>query len=145
MRRWFCNGNLTKQQILGLLAHREPFLFVDYAVENKIGESIVAAKLLRDEDVPFFRHKQLEFMGQAGCLLVKQCPEFSEKFPVFVGMKEIRWEEEILEPGCTLYCKVNFRGIPRERFGIVETVAWKHSTDRRRIFCSGELWFSFIN
>lgn len=72
MRRWLGIGNLTKQQILQLVAHRDPFLFVDYAIENKIGESVVAVKQLEKEDVPFFRHKQLEFMGQAGCILVKQ-------------------------------------------------------------------------
>jgi 3-hydroxyacyl-[acyl-carrier-protein] dehydratase len=143
MRRWLGIGNLTKQQILQLVAHRDPFLFVDYAIENKIGESVVAVKQLEKEDVPFFRHKQLEFMGQAGCILVKQCPEFSESFPVFVGMKDVCWKVEILEPGCTLYCKAKLKGHPRERFGIVETVAWKQSSDKR-IFCSGELWFSFI-
>lgn len=72
IKRWLHNGNLTKQQIFQLLAQREPFLFVDYAIENKIGRSIVAVKQLQEGDVPFYRHKQLEMMGQAGCLLVKQ-------------------------------------------------------------------------
>lgn len=63
---------LTGIQIKKLLAHREPFLLVRHAVENKIGH--VATTVARQNDrleIPSRIH-MLEGLGQTSALLIKQ-------------------------------------------------------------------------
>lgn len=63
---------LSESQVKKLIAHREPFLFVRHAVENKIGERITVVARQNDElNVPTSLH-MLEGMGQTSALLIRQ-------------------------------------------------------------------------
>lgn len=63
---------LTEAQIKKLIAHREPFLLVRHAVENRIG--VVTTTVARQNDhldIPSRLH-MLEGLGQTSALLIKQ-------------------------------------------------------------------------
>lgn len=69
---------LSGAQVKKLLAHRRPFLFIDHAVENDIGKSIVGVMKAgqNSQSLPS-RSVVLEAMGQAGALVVRQVSPIS--------------------------------------------------------------------
>jgi hypothetical protein len=73
-----------------LLAHREPFLFLDCAKENVIGKSIIGVMRLRaDAEYPPSRSILLEAMGQASALVIRQVRDASStKHSVSVGLSQ---------------------------------------------------------
>jgi hypothetical protein len=65
--------NLGLADVRRLLAHREPFLFVNCAKENVIGKSIIGImRLSADAECPPSRTILLEAMGQACALVIRQ-------------------------------------------------------------------------
>lgn len=64
---------LTSAQVKRLLPHRDPFLFIDHALENMVGKSLVGVmKASPSLRFPPPRSVLLEAMGQAGALVVLQ-------------------------------------------------------------------------
>lgn len=64
-RAWALSGH----DIRRLIAHRKPFLFLDYATENVIGEHVVAVQNVKS---PPSRLHVLEGLGQASALVIRQ-------------------------------------------------------------------------
>lgn len=86
------NGTvLSCDQIMSLIDHRPPFLFLDRVVLNEPGVRCVAIKLL-SKGHEFGAHAVLEALGQAGSLAVRQHPGVpADVLPVFSGFKELKF------------------------------------------------------
>jgi hypothetical protein len=75
MPRTRLGSRLCRPQILSLLAHREPFLFLDYAKDNVAGESVIGIMRIAGDArgaVPPNRSTLLEGLGQASALVIRQ-------------------------------------------------------------------------
>jgi hypothetical protein len=75
MPRARLGATLCRSQILRLLAHRKPFLFLDYAKDNVAGESVIGVMRIaggaRGAVLPN-RSTVLEGLGQASALVIRQ-------------------------------------------------------------------------
>lgn len=63
---------LSGMQIKRLIAHREPFLLLSYAVENVIGKRVTAVARQNDKLTLPSRLHMLEGLGQTSALLIRQ-------------------------------------------------------------------------
>lgn len=60
---------LGRTKLLALIAHREPILYVDRVVRNEAGRLLIAESAPGVADC---RLRQLEALGQAAALLIRQ-------------------------------------------------------------------------
>lgn len=63
---------LNEAQIKSLIAHREPFLFIQHAIDNDIGKSITTVAQLRPGQILSHQMQVLEGLGQTSALLLRQ-------------------------------------------------------------------------
>lgn len=64
---------LRRADVLKILEHRPPFLFVDHARDNVPGRSIIGVLERRTPGSPAVgRSEVLEGLAQTGCLIVRQ-------------------------------------------------------------------------
>ncbi len=118
---------MTYEEILKLLPHRYPFLFVDGVEEIIPGEKIVAYKNVSFNDNFFQGHfpndpimpgvLQIEAMAQAsGLMVLHGSEEHAGKTMLFLGADNVKWRR-MVRPGDKLVMEVNF--IKRRRAMVV--------------------------
>ncbi|HEY7536098.1 MAG TPA: 3-hydroxyacyl-ACP dehydratase FabZ [Thermodesulfobacteriota bacterium] len=101
---------MSRDDIKGLLPHREPFLFVDGVLELEPGERIIAFKLFHPEEEFFKGHFPgnpvvpgvifVEALAQAGGILAyaTEKQELKGMAPALVGLDNVKFRRFVL-PG----------------------------------------------
>ncbi len=108
--------------LVGLLPHRPPFLFVDSVDECTPGQSVLARYRVRGDE-PFLAGHfpgnpilpgviQLESLAQAGAIAVLADERFKERLPLFGGVEKVRFRR-LVRPGDELVLEVAL-----ERLGV---------------------------
>jgi 3-hydroxyacyl-[acyl-carrier-protein] dehydratase len=120
------------KEIMEIIPHRYPFLFVDRILQLVPGESAVGLKNV-SIDEPFFQGHFpaepvmpgvliLEAMAQVGAVAVLSLPEMKGKIAYFAGVKEAKFRKKVV-PGDTLRMEVRMTSL-RSRFGVSEAKAY---------------------
>jgi 3-hydroxyacyl-[acyl-carrier-protein] dehydratase len=120
------------KEIMEIIPHRPPFLFVDQILELTPGESAIGIKNI-SIDEPFFKGHFpaepvmpgvliLEAMAQVGAVAVLSLPEMKGKIAYFAGVKEAKFRKKVV-PGDTLRMEVKMTSL-RSRFGVSEAKAY---------------------
>lgn len=136
----FLGKQLCQRQIESLIAHRWPMLYIKRVVDNQVGQYVTA----ESNQAASNRLGQLEAMGQAAAILLRQDPMYSEyRYPVFASMNNVQWFDvpstEVKEVRVIAsYSETKRR---RGRFGFVDARA---VADEAHELCKAELCFSFI-
>lgn len=130
---------LTHQQVLEILPHRPPMLFIDEVSRLVPGEEIVAS-FLASPDLPAFSGHfpgtpvfpgiyTIEAAAQAADLLMMSAERYADKLPLFMGVREATFRRKIL-PGETLDIHVSL---------LEEKPSRATATCRGQIFVTGTL------
>ena len=111
---------LNHEQVMELLPHRDPFLWIDEVIECEPGKSVVATKYM-SPDLPMYKGHfpsfpitpgviTLECMAQASGIATSLLREEGEeaKLGFFAGVENARFRRKIL-PGSTLTIKSKIR------------------------------------
>ena len=108
-------AELTKEQIMEIIPHRDPFLLIDKVVELEPGVKCVAEKYMKPDEFWFKGHfpdypvvpgvLMVEMMAQAGCVAMLTLPENKGKLGFFGGIKEAKFRRQVV-PGDTLRLEV---------------------------------------
>ncbi len=120
------------KEIMEIIPHRYPFLFVDKILELTPGEFAIGVKNV-SIDEPFFQGHFpaepvmpgvliLEAMAQVGAVAVLSLPELKGKIAYFAGVKEAKFRKKVV-PGDTLRMEVRMTSL-RSRFGVSEAKAY---------------------
>jgi 3-hydroxyacyl-[acyl-carrier-protein] dehydratase len=106
---------LSREQIMEILPHRDPFLLLDEVVELEAGMRVVARKRVTEVDCaghfpgnPIMPGvKMVEALAQAGAVAVLVEEENHGKLALFAGIDDVRFKR-IVRPGdeLTLECSV---------------------------------------
>lgn len=109
------NTKLNQKEIMGIIPHRPPFLFVDEIIELEPGQKAVGVYQVKKKDCeghfPFPKKPLMpgvliiEAMNQTGAVALLSSPEFTGKTPVFAGIDEARFKHTV-GPGFTLWIEV---------------------------------------
>jgi 3-hydroxyacyl-[acyl-carrier-protein] dehydratase len=120
------------KEIMEIIPHRYPFLFVDRILELVPGESAVGLKNVSIDESFFQGHFPaepvmpgvliLEAMAQVGAVAVLSLPEMKGKIAYFAGVKEAKFRKKVV-PGDTLRMEVHMTSL-RSRFGVSEAKAF---------------------
>lgn len=102
---------LTHQQVLEILPHRPPMLFIDEVSRLVPGEEVVASFLARPDLPAFAGHfpgspvlpgiYTIEAVAQAADILMMSAQRYAGTLPLFMGVREATFRRKIL-PGETL-------------------------------------------
>lgn len=99
---------LDREQIKGILPHREPFLLVDEVTECEVGKKTKAIWHIT-EDLPFFRGHfpgrpivpgvlLAEALAQAGAIAILQDERYSGRLAVFGGIDKMKFRGMVVPP-----------------------------------------------
>lgn len=137
---------MDKEQIKGIIPHREPFLLVDRIVEYEEGRRAVGEWSLTGDEYFFKGHfpgepilpgaLMVESLAQVGCVVILNKPENKGKIVLFAGIDKIRFKS-IARPGDTLRLEVELTKIK----GPIGLGAVKATVDGQ-IAAQGELMFA---
>ena len=124
---------LTKEQIMDIIPHRDPFLLIDEVVEMEPGKKIVAIKYVSEEEYYFKGHFPqekvmpgvliIESLAQAGAVAVLSLPQNKGRIAYFGGIKDAKFRDKVV-PGDTLRLELDIDNI-RSRGGTGTGVAYK--------------------
>tara|TARA_B100000212_G_C27093912_1_gene413490 strand:+ start:143 stop:580 length:438 start_codon:yes stop_codon:yes gene_type:complete len=144
------NGQISTEEILGLLPHRYPFALVDKVIEHIPGQKAVAVKNITLNEPQFQGHFPnrplmpgvliVESMAQVGGIIVTKMPDLPRGLFVFAGIDNVKFRRPVI-PGDQLIITCELLGIKRKRFGKVKGEV--HVEDK--LVCSGELMFSLMD
>lgn len=137
---------LTREDIIGILPHREPFLLVDRAEDLVAGESATGYFDVREGAFWVPGHFPgyavmpgvliVEAMAQVGAIALLSLPENRGRIALFAGIDKVRFKRQV-RPGDTL--KMEVRIIKsRGALGFGEGRAYVGD----ELVCSGELMFA---
>lgn len=136
---------MNKEDIKGIIPHREPFILVDEVLE-KDDTHIIALKHVRADEDYFRGHFPdmpvmpgvliVEAMAQAGAIVALAKPENQGKIAFFAGIDKVRFKRSVF-PGDTLRLEVT---MTRQRgpIGFGEGKAFVNG----KLCVSGELMFA---
>lgn len=106
---------LTKEQIMEIIPHRDPFLLIDEIIEMEPGKRVVAKKYMKPDEFWFKGHfpdypvvpgvLMLEMLAQAGAVAMLSLPENKGKIGFFGGVKDAKFRKQVV-PGDTLTLEV---------------------------------------
>ena len=99
---------MNREQIKGVIPHREPMLLIDEVLEMEVGQSIKTAFYL-DPQLDFFRGHfpgepvmpgvlTVESMAQTADVLLLSFEKYAGKIPLFIGIDQVKFKKKI-EPG----------------------------------------------
>jgi 3-hydroxymyristoyl/3-hydroxydecanoyl-(acyl carrier protein) dehydratases len=102
---------LNKEEIMEIIPHRQPFLFVDEINELEVGKWGKGKKYVEEQEYYFKGHfpgnpvmpgvLQVEALAQVGAVVVLSLPEFKGKTALFGGMKKAKFRKTV-KPGDAL-------------------------------------------
>lgn len=131
--------------LVDLLPHRPPFLFIDGVDECVPGERVVARYRVSGAE-PFLAGHfpgnpifpgvlQVEALAQAGAIGVLADPRFTGRLPLFGGIEKVRFRRQVV-PGDELTLAVDLEHLG-DRGGWGEGSA----TVEGKVSCAGRLFF----
>jgi 3-hydroxyacyl-[acyl-carrier-protein] dehydratase len=126
---------LSREQIMAILPHRDPFLLIDEVLELEPGTRVVARKRVTEADCaghfpgnPIMPGvKMVEALAQCGAVAVLAEEENRGKLALFAGIDDVRFKR-IVRPGDELTLECN-----------VETVRGPIGRGKARATVDGEL------
>ncbi len=140
---------LTREQIMELIPHRDPFLLLDEVVEVVPGVSCHARREVRESDFWFAGHFPgnpvmpgvliVEALAQAGAVTALSHPDNRGKLLLFAGIDKARFKR-VVQPGDVLDLKVEV-AMARSAVGRGKAVA----TVGGDLACRGELMFAMTD
>lgn len=136
----------TAEQLLGILPHRPPFLFVDRILSCEPGVRAVGIKCVAANEPFFAGHFPgrpimpgvliVEALAQVGAVALLSLPEFRGRVALFGGVDDVRFRRPVV-PGDVLRLEVEITRRVR-RLGKGRGIA---TVDGHRA-CEGELTFA---
>ena len=107
--------HLNKQEIEGIIPHRDPFLLIDEIIELEEGVHAVGLKQVSAEEAYFKGHfpgqpvmpgvLMVEALAQVGAVAVLSMERYKGKLAFFGGIKEAKFRK-MVTPGDTLRLEV---------------------------------------
>ncbi len=109
------NGAIGPEDILRILPHRPPFLFVDRILECQPGVRALGLKCVAHNEPFFAGHFPgkpimpgvliIEALAQVGAIALLSLPEFAGRIAFFGGVDDVRFRRPVV-PGDTLQLEV---------------------------------------
>lgn len=137
---------LNIEEIMGILPHRYPFLFVDKVIIDEVGVKGVGYKNVTINESHFQGHFPgkpvmpgviiIETMAQVGAVILLSHEDFKGKIPYFAGINKFRFKKKVV-PGDTLRMEVEIVKI-RGPIGIGQGKAYVGDT----LAAEGEFLFA---
>jgi 3-hydroxyacyl-[acyl-carrier-protein] dehydratase len=112
---------ISREEIKGIIPHRDPFLLIDEIIEIEPGRKVKAVKYVREDEYYFKGHFPsnpimpgvliVETIAQAGAVTALMMPENKGKLVLFAGIDKARFKR-VVRPGDELIVETeleNFR------------------------------------
>lgn len=140
------NKHLNTEEIMGIIPHRYPFLFVDKVSIEEIGVRGIGYKNVTMNE-PFFQGHFpgmpvmpgvliVESMAQVGAVILLSDEKYKGKTPYFAGINKVRFKRKVV-PGDALRMEVELTRI-RGSIGVGEGKAYVGD----ELACEGEFLFA---
>ncbi|MCM8792134.1 MAG: UDP-3-O-acyl-N-acetylglucosamine deacetylase [Candidatus Omnitrophica bacterium] len=141
-------GLLDRQQIMEILPHRDPFLFVDKILKLEKGKYALGVKYLTTEDYFFKGHFPgkpimpgvliIEAMAQVGGVMMLSLPQNRGKLAYFLACNNVKFRRTVL-PGDELVLEVETLRL-KSKTGSVKATAYVES----KVVAEAELVFALV-
>jgi UDP-3-O-[3-hydroxymyristoyl] N-acetylglucosamine deacetylase/3-hydroxyacyl-[acyl-carrier-protein] dehydratase len=141
-------GQLNRQQIMEILPHRDPFLFVDKILKLEKGKYALGVKYLTSDDYFFKGHFPgrpimpgvliIEAMAQVGGVMMLSLPENRGKLAYFLACNDVKFRKTVL-PGDELILEVKTLRL-KSKTGVVKATAYVQG----KVVAEAELVFALV-
>jgi len=141
-------GQLDRQQIMEILPHRDPFLFVDKILKLEKGKYALGVKYLTNDDYFFKGHFPgrpimpgvliIEAMAQVGGVMMLSLPENRGKLAYFLACNDAKFRKTVL-PGDELILEVETLKL-KSKTGSVKATAYVQG----KVVAEAELVFALV-
>jgi 3-hydroxyacyl-[acyl-carrier-protein] dehydratase len=136
----------NSDDLIALLPHRTPFVFVDAVDEIEPGASVLARYRVTGDEAFLAGHfpgnpvfpgvVQLEALAQTGAIGVLADERYAGKLPLFGGVERVRWRR-IVRPGDEIVMAVTL-----ERLSARGGWGAGRATVAREVACEARLFFA---